>query len=198
MTLAGESIYIIGSGGFGSEVLQWAIDSGYSVEGFVDDNARELGKKEVDVILPSEMRSGIRAVIAIGNPFKRRDVAKKLSKVDFATIVHPTCVIGSRVALSPGCIVCPNVVLTTNITIGAHAHLNLATTVGHDCVIGDYFTTAPKVAISGNSEIDDCVYFGTNSCIIEKKKVASGVVIGAAACVVKDICEPGTYVGAPA
>jgi UDP-3-O-[3-hydroxymyristoyl] glucosamine N-acyltransferase len=79
-----------------------------------------------------------------------------------------------------------------------HAHLNLQTTIGHDCEIGDYFTTAPGAKISGNCKIHDCIYIGTNASIREKISIHSFSTIGMNAAVVKSIEEPGTYVGVPA
>lgn len=72
------------------------------------------------------------------------------------------------------------------------------TTIGHDCIIGDYFTTAPNVSISGTCRIGDYVYFGTTSCVKEKITICSDVTIGMMAAVVKDISVSGTYVGTPA
>ena len=86
----------------------------------------------------------------------------------------------------------------TNVKIGKHAHLNLLTTIGHDCEIGDYFTTAPGSKISGNCKIYDCVYVGTNASIKQKLSIESFTTIGSGAAVVKDIEEPGVYAGVPA
>jgi UDP-3-O-[3-hydroxymyristoyl] glucosamine N-acyltransferase len=72
------------------------------------------------------------------------------------------------------------------------------TTIGHDCIIGDYFTTAPNVSISGTCRIGDCVYFGTTSCVKEKITICSNVTIGMMSGVVKNISVSGTYVGTPA
>jgi UDP-3-O-[3-hydroxymyristoyl] glucosamine N-acyltransferase len=77
-------------------------------------------------------------------------------------------------------------------------HLNLQTTIGHDCKIGDYFTTAPGVKISGNCTIYDCVYIGTNSCVKQNINIHSLSTIGLNTGVVKNINESGTYVGTPA
>ena len=75
--------------------------------------------------------------------------------------------------------------------------LNLHTTIGHDCIINDFFTTAPGVKISGNSMIGKCVYFGSNSSIKQKLKVCDNVTIGLNSGVVKDINESGIYGGVP-
>jgi UDP-3-O-[3-hydroxymyristoyl] glucosamine N-acyltransferase len=95
-------------------------------------------------------------------------------------------------------VICAGSIITTNVKIGRHAHINLITTIGHDCSIGDYFTTAPGVQISGNVLIEDRVYFGTRSCIKQKISVCDDVTIGMNSGVIKDIKEPGTYIGTPA
>ena len=82
--------------------------------------------------------------------------------------------------------------------MGEHAHLNLATTVGHSCEIGSFFTTAPGAKISGDCKIGDRVYFGTNSSIKQKLTVVDDVIIGLGAGVLRNITQPGTYIGIPA
>jgi UDP-3-O-[3-hydroxymyristoyl] glucosamine N-acyltransferase len=68
----------------------------------------------------------------------------------------------------------------------------------HDFCAGDFFTTAPGVKINGRVKVGDMVYFGTNSSTKEEINIASDVVVGAGACVVKDLEESGTYIGVPA
>ena len=55
----------------------------------------------------------------------------------------------------------------------------------------------PGAIVSGNVDIKDRVYLGTNSTIIEKKRICDDVTIGANGVVVRDIINPGTYVGVP-
>jgi UDP-3-O-[3-hydroxymyristoyl] glucosamine N-acyltransferase len=88
-------------------------------------------------------------------------------------------------------------ILTTNIKIGSHAILNRGNHIGHDSNIGDYFSAMPGAIVSGNVTIYDLVYMGTNSSIKEKISVHSLTTIGSNAAVVKDIEEPGVYVGVP-
>jgi UDP-3-O-[3-hydroxymyristoyl] glucosamine N-acyltransferase len=89
-------------------------------------------------------------------------------------------------------------ILTTNIKIGKHAILNRGNHIGHDCIIGNYFSAMPGAIVSGNVHIGNRVYLGTNSSVIEKKYLLHDIKIGANSTVVKDIEEPGIYVGCPA
>jgi UDP-3-O-[3-hydroxymyristoyl] glucosamine N-acyltransferase len=55
----------------------------------------------------------------------------------------------------------------------------------------------PGVIVSGNVTIYDLVYIGTNSSIKEKLSIHSLSTIGLNSGIVKNINEPGTYVGIP-
>lgn len=194
-----KKLYIVGTGGFSSEVFIWAKQAGFEIAGFIDDYNNNKTFLNLPIIEKNKYDKVTKIVIAIGDPQIRKKVIEQdYQDANFATIIHPSVIIGENVDIKHGSVICPNVILTSNITIGKHSHLNLGTTIGHDCVIGNYFTSAPQVSISGNSIIGDCVYFGTSSALIEKKEICSNTTIGAAACVVKDINKPGIYAGIPA
>ena len=82
--------------------------------------------------------------------------------------------------------------------IGDFAQVNIYAGVGHDCIIGDYFTASPKVSVSGNVRIGNHVFLGTACTILPGVSICDHVTVGAGAVVTKDIVEPGTYVGVPA
>jgi carbonic anhydrase/acetyltransferase-like protein (isoleucine patch superfamily) len=57
----------------------------------------------------------------------------------------------------------------------------------------------PGSIVSGNCNLGDRVYLGTNSSVIEKAKVDSDVTLGMNSCFVqKEYGVPGIYVGVPA
>lgn len=191
---------IIGAGGFGREIY-WSLDPIERVNTvfFVDDTYWDNTDEK---ILPlSQFDPELyEVVVAIADSYHRERIVNSLPETTkFFTHIHPTAQIhGEDVEIGIGSIICAGSIITTNVKIGKHAHINLITTIGHDCVIGDYFTTAPGVQISGNETIGNRVYFGTRSCMKQKLKVCDDVIIGMNAGVVKSITEPGTYVGTPA
>ena len=89
-------------------------------------------------------------------------------------------------------------VVTVNVRLGAHAQLNLATTIGHDVRTGAFFTTAPGVNISGECNFGERVYFGTGAATRQQLTCTDDVTIGMGAMLVKDALVSGTYVGIPA
>lgn len=190
---------IIGAGGFGREVKALLLDN----------NPNEIIDFFVDDLYVNEFTNSIllldinkyEVIVAIGNPNARMQIINNLPKeTKYFTAIHKSVHIldPSTVKIGEGSIICANTILTTNVNIGKHAHLNLATTIGHDTTIGHFFTTAPGAKISGNCTIEDCVYVGTNASIKEKLIICSDVTIGLNAGVIKNIKEPGIYVGVPA
>lgn len=191
---------IIGAGGFGREIY-WSLslDERIDTVFFVDDEYWD-GVDEKVLPLSKFDPNEYEVVVAIADSYHRERIVDGLPKnTKYFTHIHPTSQIhGQDVVIGEGSIVCAGSIITTNVKIGKHAHINLITTIGHDCIIGDYFTTAPGVQISGNMSIGDRVYFGTRSCVKQKITICDDVIIGMNAAVVKNIIESGTYVGTPA
>ena len=191
---------IVGAGGFGREVY-WSLDLAErsNTVFFVDDSYFDGTDP---LILPLSKFDPLEysLVIAIADSNQRQRIVESLpANTKFFTHIHPSAQIhGPDVEIGEGSIICAGSIITTNVKIGKHAHINLITTIGHDCLIGDYFTTAPGVQISGNERIGDRVYFGTRSCIKQKLSVCDDVIIGMNAGVTKNINQPGTYIGTPA
>lgn len=140
-----RKLYIVGAGGFGRETA-WlierinAVSHEWDLEGFIDDNQKlwkqQIGKYKIVggieylASLPGEKW----VVCAIGNPKVRELVVKKLdtlSNIQYATLIDPSVILSDSVAIGEGSIICAGTVLTVNISIGKHVHINLITTFLH-------------------------------------------------------------------
>jgi sugar O-acyltransferase (sialic acid O-acetyltransferase NeuD family) len=190
---------IIGAGGFGRE-LYWSLPilERISTVFFVDDNYYD-GKDSLILPLSKLDVDEYEVIVAVGNPTDRKKIIDSLpNNTKFFTHIHDSVIIlDPNIEIGEGSVICANSILTTNIKLGKHCHLNLLTTVGHDTVVGDFFTTAPGAKISGNCDIGNKVYIGTNSSVKEKINICDNVTIGLNSGVVKDIKESGVYVGTP-
>lgn len=144
-------------------------------------------------------------VVAVGDPGQRMRIVGLHEAMGMrpATLVHPRVEASRWVEIGPGSILCAGVIATTNIVIGAHVHINLDCTIGHDVVIGDYATLSPGVHVSGNVTIGSRAFIGTgatiiNGCSRSPLSIGDGAVVAAGACVTKPV-EPGALVaGVPA
>lgn len=162
---------------------------------FVDDEYVNEHTKPISSFDPTIFT----IIIAVADPKERQKIVERLPKeTRYFKFIHPTAQIMSKdVVIGEGSFIGANSIITTNINIGKHAILNRGNHIGHDSNIGDYFSAMPGAIVSGNVDIKDRVYLGTNSTILEKKRICDDVTIGANGVVVKDIINSGTYVGVP-
>jgi len=186
---------LIGAGGFAREIRgEVRLQYGNVLKMYVDDQYWVEGLYRISEFDPKTQS----ALIAVGNPADKKKLLAKLPEnTEFWNYISPRAYV-NNLRMGKGNFICAGTIITVNVTIGNHVHLNLHTTVGHDAVLGDFVTTAPNVNISGNVTIKDGVYLGTASCVKEKLTICEDVVLGMNASVVKDITESGTYVGIPA
>lgn len=204
-----KQICIIGAGGCGREALcclmdMLALDTNQIANKVVfmvgDEHFKDETILGVHVIKRSEFNyKEYDLVVAIGDPSLRKKVVEKLpSDANFLTLIHPSVIKSPFLKIGQGSIVTAGCILTCDIEIGEHSHINLNTTLTHDLKAGNYFTTAPGVNVSGNCHFGDCVYLGTNAAVKQGISICDNVTIGMGAIVVKNITEPGVYIGNPA
>lgn len=199
--------YIVGTGGFAREVLFLMDELNLYNEfsGFIEPDLiweekwRDKSIMGKPVLPFSNVKDFDRVSIGVADSKMRRKTITQLpSNIDYISLIHPKASVSKWATLGKGAIVTAGCIVTTQIQIADHCHLNLGTTIGHDCVIGEFFTSAPAVNISGICNIGDDVYFGTGAATKQGVTICNNVVIGMGAMVTKSISEPGTYIGIPA
>ena len=182
---------LIGNGGHAREVMA---QMGVNLLRFVDDQYVDNDTLPLSQFDPKKYV----AMVAIANSKDRYDITQRLPKeTQFFTFIHPTALLLNNIEIGEGSFIGAYSILTTNIKLGKHTILNRGNHIGHDCIIGDYFSAMPGAIVSGNVTIHDLVYMGNNSSIREKLLVHSSSTIGMNSAVVKNIKEPGVYVGCP-
>jgi sugar O-acyltransferase (sialic acid O-acetyltransferase NeuD family) len=183
---------LVGYGGHAREVMT---QMGLNLTCFVDDRYVTNETQPISSFDPKKYV----LMVAVADSEDRFNIIQRLPKeTKFFSFIHPTALImGDDIQIGEGSFIGANSILTTNIKIGKHAILNRGNQIGHDCVIGDYFSAMPGAIVSGNVMIGDFVYMGNNSSIKEKLSVHKHSTIGMNGAVVKDIIEMGTYVGVP-
>lgn len=186
---------LIGNGGHAREVMT---QMNIKLTRFVSD---EYWEENDDKLLPLSKFDSDKYIvmIAVANSKDREDIVKQLpANTQYFTFIHPTAqIMGNDITIGEGSFIGANSIITCNVEIGSHSILNRANHIGHDCRIGDYFSSMPGSIISGNVTIGDRFYIGTNSSVREKINICNDVTIGLNTGLVKDIKESGTYVGYP-
>ena len=205
-----QKLYIVGAGGFGREVLCWlrdldAAEHGWKIEGFLDDNPHALDGLDVDVRVVGaasdfEPSSDDCFVCGIGAVAAKRQVCGALLArgARFLTVIHPTAVLGERVRLGDGVVLCPNVTLTCDIELGAMAMINCHSSAGHDVRVGAWSTVSAHCDLTGFTELGEAVFLGSGARVIPGKRVGASAVVGAGAVVIRDVEAGAKVFGNPA
>lgn len=198
----GERLVVVGAGGHAKVVIATARAAGFSVVAVLDDDVALHGKSVLDVpvagrINRSSVPGGASAVLAIGSNAVRRALADRMD-CRWAVVVHPSAVVDSTVVLGEGTVVFAGVVVQPGSSIGAHAILNTACSVDHDCVIGDFAHLAPGVRLAGGCEVAAGSFLGIGAAVIPGIRVGPWSTIGAGAVVIGDLPGNVVAVGVPA
>lgn len=205
-----RDVVIVGAGGFGREVCQWIEDINLArptlrIVGFLDGDTSKHGLTSHDLPILGDVdwlagRREIGAIIAVGSPATKRKLVERIRRDvhEFPAVIHPRAVIGRNVNFGVGAIVCPDVILTTDITAGNFVTLNIDLTVGHDATLGDYCTLAPGVHVSGYVKIGEGVDVGTGATFVPGVEVGVWSVVGSGAVVSSSLPDNCTAVGVPA
>jgi sugar O-acyltransferase (sialic acid O-acetyltransferase NeuD family) len=204
-----KQLHIVGAGGFGRECHAWASqhpDCGkaWVIAGFLDDNAEAL--KAFGDFAPVRPLAGHRPaadyvyLCGLGLPdAKEKLIAPLVSAgAEFITFVHPRAILGARVKLGKGVVICPGAVLSTDIVLGDFAMVNLNSTMGHDASLGAWSTLSAHCDLTGHVKVADRVFMGSRATVIPGKKVGARSIVGAGAVVVADVPPGVTVVGNPA
>lgn len=205
-------IAVYGAGGFGLEVAMLieqinATGHRWDIIGFFDDGKlKGTPVNDWDVLGGihelNEWSDPLAVVFALGVPKTKRNVLRQVrnSCLSFPILMHPSVICGpdKYVHFGAGCIICAGTIITTNIDIGRFVILNLACTVGHETVVGDFCSFMPTCNISGEVSVGEASFWGTGAKAINRVRIGANTIIGAGAVVIEDIPDNATAVGVPA
>jgi sugar O-acyltransferase (sialic acid O-acetyltransferase NeuD family) len=204
-----KNLFIVGAGGFGREVYAWIkqhpeFNKTWVLAGFLDDNLEALNPfgnfANVSVLKNHQVSNANVYICALGLPPVKSKLLASLieQKAEFISFIHPTAVIGERVKIGRGVVVCPGASISVDISIGDFSMIGPNTTIGHDGTIGAWCTLCAQCDVTGRVTIGDGVFLGSRVSIIPSKKVGRGSILGAGSVVISDVPEGVTVVGNPA
>lgn len=203
-----KKIAFLGAGSFSDGVLSWLDKEKYEFIGYFDDkdiatyrNYKVFGKiEEVLDYLEDGKVDGV--FVTIGDNDKRKEIFEMVSKNHYDKIIN---IISDRSYISEtaslegrGIFVGFSAFIGADSKISDNCIINTSVIVEHHTNVEKHCNIAPRATINGLCHIEEEVYLGSGSIVIQMIKIAAKTTIGAGAVVVKNIEESGTYVGVPA
>lgn len=207
-----EKVVILGAGGHAREVLDLleAVDAdGRSLEvlGYLVDPEYLAAGAEVNG-LPvlggldwlAAHAAEVRVACGIGYPHVRHRMVRRAEAhgARFLSLVHPRSSLTRWVELGTGVIVAAGCVVTNRVRLGDHVHLNVGSTISHDCVCEPFSGTAPGVHVAGGVVLGEGAYLGIGASVLPGVRVGRWSIAGAGAAVTRDIPANHVAVGVPA
>ena len=172
-----KRLLIVGAGGLGREVANWAIDeikksSGSIIAGFLDDNPNALYGKKTSIPLIGSVSgfvssNDVYVVIAMGNPAVRRKLHEDLlvKGAQFANVIHPTAIVAEGVQLGAGVVVAPFSTLSVNSCIGDGVVVNYYAVIQHDAEVGSWSYISSHGNVGGGASLGQEAVVGTHSVV---------------------------------
>ncbi len=205
-----QKLIIVGAGGFGREVCAWArqcpdFRREWDIAGFLDDNpdaleGYDVGLPVLNAISSYKPRARDVFVCALGQPqVKRACLEPLLDKgARFIQLIHPSVLIGDRVELGEGVVLCPRVTLTSDIVIENYASFNLNSSAGHDVSVGAFSQVNSFCDLTGGVEVGREVLLGSHATVLPGTKIGDRSIVGAGSVVLRDVPDDTTVFGSPA
>ncbi|MBQ6533631.1 MAG: acetyltransferase [Opitutales bacterium] len=205
-----KNIVIVGAGGFGREVFNYACDcvragADWQVKGFIDDNPDALNgydypKKIIGSVKEYAPAEGDFFLCAVGTPKAKKSVVETLKGrgAKFEKLVHPTAYVGVNVKLGEGVVVCPQAKLICDVSLGDFAMVNCASACGHDSDIGAYAVINSFCDITGFCKVGEGAFFASRVSMRPGSKVGNWASVGIGSCVIMNIKDGVSAFGNPA
>jgi len=177
------------AGYFDDFVKAGTIINGYSVLGKLDDIEESFKKGVFD-----EM---INAIGFTRMQYRKETFERFEYTIPFATFIHSSVLVDSTAKIGKGVVVFPFSIIYLDAIIEDNVFIQIRSYVT-DSIVKRHTMISGTVSIAGRSEVGECCNIGISTTVSNDIKICDFVGTGAGTVVVKDITEPGTYVGVPA
>ena len=203
-------VLLLGAGGHAAVAADALIQAqagspGMELIGFLDDNPDLHGKFLFDreIMGPIKKLDQIHhdaVFIAVGDNQHRKTIFLEMKerKERLINIIHPAAVVAPDVELGEGVLICAGAVINPSVTVGNNVIINTSSSVDHHNQIADHVHIGPGVNLGGEVVIAEGALLGIGAAVSPGRKIGSWSVVGAGACVIRDVSAGDIVAGVPA
>ena len=205
-----KRLIIVGAGGFGREVLNWAkdlnkVEKRWGFYGFLDPDVHALDGFECDAEVLGkddtyEIRENDEFVCAIGDSHVREKVMEALEKrgAVFIALIHPTAVVAETAKIGEGVVICPLSVVSANATLKRGCQININSSIGHDVFMDEFCTICPDSGLMGAVKLGKSVFVGAGVRVVPSASIGDDAYLCAGSVVMGDVGAGLKTIGNPA
>jgi UDP-N-acetylbacillosamine N-acetyltransferase len=203
MILSGKNkrVNVLGAGGHARSVIALLERCEYGVEGVYDDGFQQ-GTTELIAGIPLRGAippAGTHLVLALGNGAQRTQALLQYQDLILEnSVIDPSVIVTKDVSIGKYNLIMSRTVINTDAKIGDNNIINTGAIIEHESVIGNNNHISVGAILCGRVIVGNNCFLGAGTIVADKISICNDVITGAGAVVVKNITEPGTYVGCPA
>lgn len=197
-------VALLGAGGHTRSVISLIRETEkYQLDGIYDDSFNPSAEETIEGIpvlgnFNEATVLDISIVNGVGDIEKRKSLYQKFQeKILSRNLVSKHAIIRPDNEMGEANQIFPFVFLNTLVRLGSNCILNSRCTIEHEVEIGNHVHVSVGAVVCGRVSIGNNCFIGAGSVIKDKVKICNDVTVGAGAVVIKDITEPGVYIGNP-
>lgn len=201
-------LILVGGGGHCKSVIDAADSAGYNILGILDvpENVGNeiLGIKVIgtdnDIPYFVDESDFIITVGFIKNPLVRIRIYNTIKKYGgvLGNVMASTAHVSKFAQIGTGISIHHFANVNAGVVLGDDIILNTHSNIGHDVIVGSHTHISTGVMVCGECRIGQRCFIGSQSVIRNGISICDDAIIGTGSVIVKDITQPGIYVGQPA
>ncbi len=182
MSVDNREYALLGGGGLAIEIAEYMLTEGYSLRGYYDP----YEDADFSAILPylgderHEFSRTFCYIIGAGLIQLRSKMISFIETNDLeaGTFISRHAYISSLAKIGKGSVICPQVVVSGNPSIGNYVLMNIFSNISHHGNIGNNVVVGPGARVNGHCTLGNNVSLGANSALIPGTTIGNNIEIG--------------------
>jgi len=200
-------LIIFGTGGHGKVVADIAMQAGWKVVGFIDDNSASIGTMCIGLPVFGDRswlctlpRESYRVAMGIGDNLARMSAMQFLDaeKLEVATIISPSAIISPYAQIGSGTVIVSGAVVNAMAIIGDGVIVNTGAVVGHNVKVENYAHLSAHSTLGGGAEVGEFTHIALGATILPLLRIGSRSILGAGSVATRSIPDDVIAYGVPA